>query len=221
MKNPVFACAFVLGASMFVAAQQTPPASTPPTFPSDHQQTTAPGQTSRPDAMPPDTTAPTSTPQSTSPDVNSPATTSGQTSGSSSATTSGSQDQTGSSASSAKAQSIQGCISQDTGMSGGYVLTDASGNKYSLTGDSSQFSSFVGQEVRVKGTLGQASAMGGSQSSSSANDQSASSSSSTSPSSSGAGASGAGSASAAAQTPLKVDSVKKVADTCSNAQPSK
>ena len=35
MKKQMFACAFVLGASMFVSAQQAPPASTPPTFPSD------------------------------------------------------------------------------------------------------------------------------------------------------------------------------------------
>ena len=42
-------------------------------------------------------------------------------------------------------------------MGGGYVLTDNSGSKYALSGDTSKFSSYVGQEVKVKGIAGSAS----------------------------------------------------------------
>ena len=140
---------------MFVAAQQAPPASTPPTFPSDSSQQQTPAQ-QRPDAAP-GQTAPTATPQSTPPDTSAPV----------------SQSDQGSS--SAKAQTIEGCVSQDTGMGGGYVLTDNSGTKYSLAGDTSKLSSFVGQQVKVKGTAASA----GSAGSTSSADQSSSSASST------------------------------------------
>jgi hypothetical protein len=198
MKKPIFVSAMVLGASMFVAAQQTPPASTPPTFPSDSSQQQTPAQ-QRPDAMP-GQTAPTATPQSTAPDTSASPSTSTQSS---------SQSDQGSS-SSAKAQSIEGCVSQDTGMGSGFVLTDNSGTKYSLAGDTSKLSSMVGQEVKVKGTV----AAAGAASSSSSADQSSSSASSTS----GTPASGASSSN---QSQLTVQSVKKVAETCSNAAPAK
>jgi len=197
MKKPLFVSALVLGASMFVAAQQAPPASTPPTFPSDSTQQQTPAQ-QRPDAMP-DQTAPTATPQSTAPDTSA-----------SPSTQSSSQSEQGSS-SSGKAQSIEGCVSQDTGMGGGFVLTDNSGMKYSLAGDTSKLSSFVGQQVKVKGSVA-----AGSASSSSTADQSSSSASSTS----GAAPAG-GASSASAQQQLTVQNVKKVADTCSNAAPAK
>jgi hypothetical protein len=96
-------------------------------------------------------------------------------------------------------------------MGGGYVLTDNSGTKYSLAGDTSKLSSFVGQEVKVKGTAAPA----GSASSTSSADQSSSSASSTS------GAPAGGASSAAAQQQLMVQNVKKVADTCSSAAPAK
>jgi hypothetical protein len=203
MKKPLFVSALVLGASMFVAAQQAPPASTPPTFPSDSTQQQTPAQ-QRPDAMP-DQTAPTATPQSTAPDTSAPASQS-----SSSSQTSSQSDQ--GSSSSGKAQSIEGCVSQDTGMAGGYVLTDNSGTKYTLAGDTSKLSSFVGQEVKVKGSV----AAAGAASSSATADQSSSSASSTS----GAAPAG-GASSASAQQQLTVQNVKKVADTCSNAAPAK
>ena len=192
MKKPLFVSALVLGASMFVAEQQAPPASTPPTFPSDSTQQQTPAQ-QHPDSMP-DQTAPTATPQSTAPDTSAPASQSSQ------------SDQ--GSSSSAKAQSIEGCVSQDTGMAGGYVLTDNSGMKYTLAGDTSKLSGFVGQEVKVKGSVA-----AGAASSSATADQSSSSASSTS---GAAPASGA-----AAQQQLTVQNVKKVADTCSNAAPAK
>jgi hypothetical protein len=189
MKKPLFVSALVLGASMFVAAQQAPPASTPPTFPSDSTQQQTPAQ-QRPDAMP-GQTAPTATPQSTAPDTSAPSSQSDQ-----------------SSSSSGKAQSIEGCVSQDTGMAGGYVLTDNSGMKYTLAGDTSKLSSFVGQEVKVKGTVA-----AGSASSSATADQSSSTASGAPPA--------GGASSAAAQQQLTVKDVKKVADTCSNAAPAK
>src|SRR5258708_38799481 len=47
--------------------------------------------------------------------------------------------------------SIQGCL---TGTSGNYMLTDATGVTYQLTGEESQLSANVNNEVEVMGTAG-------------------------------------------------------------------
>lgn len=51
---------------------------------------------------------------------------------------------------SATPKTIEGCLNH---AAVGYVLTDASGIQYNLQGDSSQFSSHIGQEVSVTGQL--------------------------------------------------------------------
>ncbi len=71
---------------------------------------------------------------------------------------SGASSQAGSSPSSsdqatasAGSNTVQGCL---TGTSGNYMLTDASGVMYQLTGDESQLSANVNKEVEVTGTAG-------------------------------------------------------------------
>jgi hypothetical protein len=86
--------------------------------------------------------------------------------------------------------------------SGGYALADASGTTYNLTGDTSKLSSHVGEQVEVKGMPASSSA-----SSSAAPDASASS----------AGAAGASAGGASAGQSFTVQSVKKIAKTCTNA----
>src|SRR6266699_2371451 len=54
-------------------------------------------------------------------------------------------------ASTANSNSIQGCL---TGTSGNYMLTDATGVMYQLTGDESQLSTNVNKQVEVTGTAG-------------------------------------------------------------------
>jgi hypothetical protein len=86
---------------------------------------------------------------------------------------------------------VQGCLS---GAQGSYTLTDASGNTYQLTGDTSKLSSHVNQEVKVTGT----SAAG-----------------SPAPASTdGSAASTAAQAGAASQQTLQVSSVTHISKTC-------
>jgi hypothetical protein len=99
---------------------------------------------------------------------------------------------------SGSAQKIEGCLSQT---SSGFALADASGTTYNLTGDTSKLSSHVGEQVEVKGMPAS-----GSASSSAAPDASASS----------AGAAGSAAGASAGQS-FTVQSVKKIAKTCSNA----
>jgi hypothetical protein len=110
-------------------------------------------------------------------------------------------DQSSQSSSDSSAQKIEGCLSQTAS---GFALADASGTNYTLTGDTSKLSSHVGEQVEVKGMPASGSAASSSAPSS---DSSAAS----------AGASGA-SASSAGQS-FTVQSVKKIAKTCANAQP--
>jgi len=111
--------------------------------------------------------------------------------------------------------SIQGCL---TGTSGNYMLTDATGVTYQLTGEESQLSANVNKEVEVMGTAGaKASASAGGSPDSSASSGSSNSGEANSSAGSASGtASGAG-ANANAKT-LEVTSVKKVADSCSTSK---
>ena len=83
---------------------------------------------------------------------------------------------------------VQGCLS---GSSGNYTLTDSSGTRYQLSGDTSKLSDHVGHKVEIKGT--------------------------TTPSStSSSGASGASSSTGAnAQPTLNVSSFKHISSSCS------
>jgi hypothetical protein len=98
------------------------------------------------------------------------------------------------------AQKIEGCLSQTAS---GFALADASGTTYNLTGDTSKLSSHVGEQVEVKGTPASGSAA---------------SSAAPSADSSAASAGASGAASAAGQS-FTVQSVKKIAKSCANAQP--
>ena len=97
---------------------------------------------------------------------------------------------------SGSAQKIEGCLSQT---SSGFALADASGTNYNLTGDTSKLSSHVGEQVEVKGMPAS-----GSASSSAAPNASAS-------------AAGAGASGGAAGESFTVQSVKRIAKTCTNA----
>jgi hypothetical protein len=109
-------------------------------------------------------------------------------------------DQSSQSSSDSSAQKIEGCLSQTAS---GYALADASGTTYNLTGDTSKLSAHVGEQVEVKGTPASGSA--------------ASSAAPSSDSSAASAASGAA-ASSAGQS-FTVQSVKKIAKSCANAQP--
>lgn len=100
-------------------------------------------------------------------------------------------------------QKIEGCLSQGAN---GFTLADASGTTYNLTGDTSKLSSHVGEQVEVKGSKDS-----GSAASSAAPSASSDSSAASAGSSSAAGAS--------AGQSITVHSVKRIAKTCSNAQP--
>ena len=101
------------------------------------------------------------------------------------------------------AQKIEGCLAQS---GSDFTLADASGTTYKLTGETSKLSSHVGEQVEVKGSP--------------ASDSSAASSAAPSADSSAAsaGSSSASGASAAAKS-FTVQSVKRIAKSCSNAQP--
>jgi hypothetical protein len=98
------------------------------------------------------------------------------------------------------AQKIEGCLSQTAS---GFALADASGTTYNLAGDTSKLSSHVGEQVEVKGTPASGSAA---------------SSAAPSSDSSAASAGASGTPSSAGQS-FTVQSVKKIAKSCANAQP--
>jgi Protein of unknown function (DUF5818) len=117
---------------------------------------------------------------------------------------SGSMDQS----SSASAKPTEGCLSQASSGSG-FILTDASGVQYTLTGDSSELSSHVGQQVRITGEVAPNATAGMKTDSSDAKGSSAASAST-------------GSGTDANSSSITVKKVKKIASTCSNTQtPSK
>src|SRR5271163_4373936 len=137
-----------------------------------------------------------SSPTQTTPgqDASSPATSSQTSSGQASANASG-------------ATTVQGCLS---GSNGSYTLTDASGNTYQLSGDTSKLGDHVNQEVKVTGT-----SAAGSSAPASGDGSAASTSPSSSPSSSSSSSSSTtGQASAGSPQTLQVSSVKHISKTC-------
>jgi hypothetical protein len=87
--------------------------------------------------------------------------------------------------------SVQGCLS---GSAGNYTLTDSSGTKYQLSGDTSKLSAHVGHEVQITGTTSQ----------------------SGTPSSTASGTS-----SSTGQQTLNVSGVKHISSTCSSSSSTK
>lgn len=130
----------------------------------------------------------------------SPSTT-GQSGSASDQSSTGSQSGMNSTSSTGSETSIEGCLS---GSNGSFTLTDNAGTAYQLTGDNSELSKHVNEEVRLKGT----------QSASASSTPSASNpSGSASSSSTGSSASASGST---ASHSFDVTSVKKVSDTCTS-----
>lgn len=128
-------------------------------------------------------------------------------------TSASSSDQNSSSPSS-DSNSIQGCL---TGTSGNYMLTDATGVTYQLTGEESQLSANVNKEVEVMGTAGaKASASAGNNPDSNAASGSSNSGDANSSAGTASGTASSASANANAAKTLEVTSVKKVADSCSS-----
>ena len=103
------------------------------------------------------------------------------------------------------AQKIEGCLAQS---GSDFTLADASGTTYKLTGETSKLSSHVGEQVEVKGSPA-------------ADSSAASSASPSTPASDNASAAGSSAASgaSAAGKSFTVQSVKRIAKSCSNAQP--
>ena len=106
---------------------------------------------------------------------------------------------------------IQGCLS---GSSGNYMLTDASGTMWQLTGDESQLSANVNKQVEVTGTAGAKASASATNSPDTSAPGSSTSGSATGASGSTGGATGASANGNAAKT-LEVTSINKVADSCS------
>lgn len=128
MKKTLTLGTLFLGCCLAAVAQtgstpnQTPPTSTPSTFPQDQtgQTPSNPSMPSNPSAIPPDTNAP------------------GQISRDAASQTSNPQP-----------MSLSGCLNQAA--DGAFMLKDSSGNTFRLQGDTSQFSSYVDKEVKVTG----------------------------------------------------------------------
>jgi hypothetical protein len=98
-------------------------------------------------------------------------------------------------------QSISGCLHQ-AGSTGGYSLADKSGNVYQLTGDNSQLSKYVNNEVQITGSSAPSSVA------------------TATPGSSTASSTSGGTAAGTSQNAISVASVQKISDTCtSKAQP--
>jgi hypothetical protein len=129
MKKILTLGTMLLGGCLAVAAQtgstpnQTPPTSTPPTFPQDQtgQIPSNPTTPSDPSAIPPDTSA------------------SGQMS----------RDHATDQAANSQTTTVSGCLSQSP--DGKFILADDSGNSFQLRGNTSQLSSFLGKQVKVDG----------------------------------------------------------------------
>jgi hypothetical protein len=129
MKNALTLGTLLLGCCLAATAQtgstpnQTPPISTPSTFPQDQtgQIPSNPANPADPSAIPPDTNAP------------------GQVT----------HDHAGDQASSSQETTIQGCLSRSS--QGNFMLADNSGTQFQLRGDTSKLNSYVGKEVKVDG----------------------------------------------------------------------
>jgi hypothetical protein len=109
---------------------------------------------------------------------------------------------------------IRGCLS---GSSGNWMLTDATGVSYRLLGSDSQLSDNVNKEVEVMGTPGTSASASASNSPDTSAGASAGSASSTPDNSTGAAGNSTAHATASSTKTLDVTSVRKVADSCSNA----
>jgi hypothetical protein len=109
---------------------------------------------------------------------------------------------------------VQGCLG---GSSGNYMLTDASGTMWQLTGDESQLSANVNKQVEVMGT-----ASPGASAESHTPDSNASGNTAEGSGTSGSASASAGGASASANAngakTLQVTSITKVADSCSTSK---
>jgi len=112
---------------------------------------------------------------------------------------------------SAGTNTVQGCL---TGTSGNYMLTDATGVMYQLTGDESQLSANVNKQVEVTGTAG-AKASASATNSPDTSAPGSSTSGTASEASGSTGSSTGASANANAAKTLQVTSINKVADSCS------
>jgi hypothetical protein len=134
MKKTLMFGTLLLGCCLAAVAQtgstpnQTPPASTPSTFPQDQTgQTPAnPATPAAPSAIPPDTSA-----------------------------TGMARDHAKASASEpsdSPVADLEGCLSQSS--DGAFMLVDKSGNSFQLHGDRSKFNSYLGKQVRVDGIAG-------------------------------------------------------------------
>jgi hypothetical protein len=161
--------------------------------------------------MPPDSSAPPATQQA--PDPNSSQTNSSQ--------TSVSQSSSNVANATADQRVVEGCVQQNTS-DNSFSLRDDSGNNYKLTGDTSQLSAHINEQVQVTGTLGSQS-----QSAASSSSNGASTSANASEAGSAASANGAKGSSPNATTEpgnnvstssssnvLSVQSVKPIASVC-------
>jgi hypothetical protein len=145
-------CCLAAVAQMGSTPNQTPPVTTPSTFPQDQtgQSPANPVNPADPSSLPPDTRAPGSA----------------------------SHDHTGERPSGAPPTKLVGCLSQSS--DGNFILADNSGTNFRLRGDASQLSSLVGKQVQVDGiaTMNSDSNAAGSMSSPTSSDSGASPSSS-------------------------------------------
>ena len=178
MSKTVLLLAVLLLSTAWVVAQQTAP-----------DTSTAPQTQSAPDTSGASQTQ--SAPGSTSNSQTTTTTSTSQTTTSQSGTNS-----------EANANTIQGCLG---GSTGSFTLTDKSGVTYQLTGNTSDLSKHVGEEVSIRGSQG-SSASG----SASADAGSTSGSARTNPS--------AGASSSANQPTFNVTEVTKISSTCSSSQ---
>jgi hypothetical protein len=114
----------------------------------------------------------------------------------------------------ANGNTIQGCL---TGSTGHYMLTDATGVAYQLTGDESQLSSNANKQVEVTGNMGATASASASNSpdNNAAGDNTGSTGTSASAST---GSSTSATANANAAKTLEVTSIHKVADSCGSNQ---
>jgi hypothetical protein len=113
---------------------------------------------------------------------------------------------------SAGTNTVQGCL---TGTSGNYMLTDATGVMYQLTGDESQLSTNVNKQVEVTGTAGAKASASATNNPDTSAPGSSTSGTASDTSGSSTGSSTGASANANAAKTLQVTSINKIADSCS------
>jgi hypothetical protein len=188
----ILCCCLVAVAQTGSTPNQTPPASTPSTFPQDQtgQNPANPDPPSGPSAIPPDTSA-EGQEQSSGTDANQ--------------------------ASNSHPATVEGCLSQSS--DGDFMLAGNAGIRYHLHGESGQLSSYLGNQIQVDGTTAGINVNDSAAGDSAAN--SASSAGSMASSTESGGASNGTTSSTGTTTQINVVSVHKLADTCAAANPSK